>query len=163
MADTTIYCGAEVRKLWPIPVAAQWAKLYPELFDADDVRLTCSQPRNHFSEWFAAIHLFHRDGVLSLVEKYIYEGHARKREKLAQLNAGLLEQLWDIRRSVGVQPPDLLVYSRDNKLQGFVEVKGPGDRGSPTPRQYESHREIERRLGVPVEVINVRLVQRGAS
>jgi len=69
MKETVFYCSPQVRRLWPSPLAAQWASLYPQLFDRDDVRITQLQPKNHFSEWFAAIHLFHRDGVLSLVEK----------------------------------------------------------------------------------------------
>src|SRR5437867_3464231 len=71
MFMAVIYCSPQVRRLWPSPIAAQWASLYPQLFDQDDVRLTRLQPKNHFSEWFAAIHLFHRDGALSLVEKYV--------------------------------------------------------------------------------------------
>ena len=49
--------------------------------------MTRRQPRNHFSEWFAAIHLFHRDGALSLIEKYLYANHTRKRSLLTNLNA----------------------------------------------------------------------------
>ena len=156
MPDTIIHCGSQVKRAWP-RVAAQWRALYPQLFDAHDVRLTQTQPKNHFAEWFAAIHIFHRDGLLSLIEKYIYETHPSKRRRVEDLGGRVLETLTRIRHDMHVQPPDLLVYSAGLELKGFAEVKGPDDRPDPSPRQRKSHREIERCLGVPVEIIKVRL------
>jgi len=150
---TTIYCSVQVRRSWPA-VAEWWATMYPQLFDDKDLQLTGSQPGNHFAEWFAAIHLFHRDGHLSLIEKYIYEAHPAKLQQVARLGDGLLEELRKLRQEMHVQPPDLLVYSEDGLL-GFAEVKGPGDRSEPNERQCESHRRIAEVFGVPTEVIRV--------
>jgi len=69
VVQTTIYCTAAIKALWPDPLAVQWHQQYPDIFDPDDLRLTQTQPHNHFCEWFAAIHLFHREQALSLVEK----------------------------------------------------------------------------------------------
>jgi hypothetical protein len=54
-----------------------------------------------------------------------------------------------------VQPPDLLVYMPKTSRYWFAEVKGPGDRLS--TKQVRSHDAILRRLGVPVEIIEVRI------
>jgi hypothetical protein len=55
---------------------------------------------------------------------------------------------------MGVQPPDLLVYSPGRKGVGFVEVEGPTDRVSPL--QLRSHRAIEDRFECEVEIIRVK-------
>jgi hypothetical protein len=126
------------------------------LFDEDDVRLTTRQPKNHFCEWFAAIHLFHRDGVLSLVEKYVYSTHSRKqtlfRELLTECQRATLDEICS---GLKVQPPDLLVFRPDRSRFWFAEIKGPGDRMREAQRR--SHAAIRRRLHVPVELIAVRL------
>jgi hypothetical protein len=49
---TTIYCSQALRNLWPSPLAQQWHDQYLGLFDSDDIRLSGTQPVNHFSEWF---------------------------------------------------------------------------------------------------------------
>jgi hypothetical protein len=78
---TTIYCPRALRELWsppiagkPSPLAEQWRQQYPGLFDKDDLRLNTSQGRFnlHFYEWYAAIHLFQRDGAVSMVEKFAF-------------------------------------------------------------------------------------------
>lgn len=156
MRETVIYYSSHLRGLWPSPLAAQWASLYPQLFDDDDLRITRLQPRNHFSEWLTAIHLFHRDGVFSLVEKYAYANHARKRTLVGQMFTDKQRASLDkIRTEFGVQPPDLLVFMPDASRFWFAEVKGPGDRLRNVQRR--SHVAIERRLGVPVELVTVRM------
>lgn len=157
MRETTIYCSRQVRQLWPFPLAEQWAELYPQLFDRDDVRITRLQRRNHFAEWFTAIHLFQRDGMLSLVEKYGYKTHPRKQDVLSQLFAPQQRAVLDeIRSRFRVMLPDLLVYKPDHSEFRFAEVKGPGDHVREIQRQ--SHQAIEERLRVPVEIVVVRLV-----
>src|SRR6516164_113428 len=89
LIQTKTYCTKAIRELWPKPLAGQWLQQYPNLFDEDDRRLTVKQPRNHFCEWFAAIHLFHREGAHSLVEKYVYQNHPAK---IARLKALLSER-----------------------------------------------------------------------
>jgi len=111
--------------MWPRPLALQWSKQYTELFDADDVRLARAQPSNQFAEWFAAIHLFQRDGVLALIENYIFGAHAEKRRRITEIQKGLLEQLQDIKKSLGVQPPDLLLLARQDVLW-FCRIQGAG-------------------------------------
>ena len=108
MKETVIYFSPGLRELWPSPLAAQWASHYPQLFDHDDLRITRRQPKNHFAEWLAAIHLFHRDGVLSLVEKYVYSTHPRKQALVKELfTESECAALGEIRTAFGVQLPDL--------------------------------------------------------
>lgn len=159
---TTIYCGAELRKLWPKPLAWQWSRHYPELFDADDVRIARTQPRNHFAEWFVAIHLFQRDGAFSLIEKYLFNAHPAKVARLAELlSEAERDKLAAICKCCGVQPPDLFVFIPGTKRYWFAEVKGPGDRLS--EKQVKSHRAISQELGVPVEFFRVRILIRALA
>lgn len=155
MAGTTIYCSARVRDLWPSPLAERWAAEYPQLFDKDDIRLTTTQPKNHFAEWFAAIHLFQRDGVRALVEKYLFRTHPIKRDLLsALLGPADIQTLQDISRSIGAQLPDLLLH-KSGHLVGFAEAKGPGDRLS--AKQRQTHLELKRHFGVSTEILDVKL------
>ncbi len=152
---TTVYCTKQIRALWPRPLAAQWAHEYPEVFDRDDLRLAHNQPRNHFAEWFAAIHLFQRDGVRALVEKYAFQNHGRKVKLYESLLAGSQRTaLNQICTSLRVQSPDLLLFRSHQGAVGFAEVKGPTDRLS--TKQIQSHRAISDALGLPLEVVVVR-------
>ena len=91
-----IYCSQALKNRWPSPTAEEWLTNYPGLFDQDDLRLAINQPANHFCEWFAAIHLFHRDNAISLVEKWNVERElAEKNERLARSEIALKEQLKD--------------------------------------------------------------------
>jgi hypothetical protein len=156
LVQTTIHCTKAIRGLWPDPLARQWLQQYPDVFDEDDMRLTVNQPKNHFCEWFAAIHLFHREGASSLLEKYVFQNHPKK---VAQFAAVLSEQerktLDAIRKSCAVQPPDLFVFVPKTNRYWFAEVKGPGDRLS--DKQIRSHDAINHELGVPVEIIEVKI------
>lgn len=156
MPETTIYCSSQVKDSWPRPLAARWAADYPQLFDEDDVRVTVKQSPNHFCEWFAAIHLFQRDGVQALVEKYLFRTHSRKQKWLRDhLSADDIQALRDISRSVGAQLPDLLLH-KSGRLVGFAEAKGPNDRLS--AKQRVTHVKLQRHFGVPTEVLNIRLI-----
>lgn len=150
--ETRLHCSTALLATWPDPLAAQWLTAFPQLFDVDDLRLTKKQSRHHFWEWFAAVHIFERDGAYSLVEKYNCLAHPRK--------IALYESLLDDRQRAlldaacpDVQPPDLLVYAPDMSEFRFAEVKGPTDRLR--AEQQASHDAIERTLGVPVELIHV--------
>jgi hypothetical protein len=151
-----IYCSGALRNRWPSPLATEWLGDYPGLFDQDDLRLAANQPANHFCEWFTAIHLFHRDNAVSLVEKYGFGNHARKVNIFQRLIPGdQRKSLLSIAEEFKVQLPDLLVFPPDGASYSFAEVKGPGDRIS--PRQATSHRAIRARLGVGVEIFEVRI------
>ena len=151
---TVIHCTQAIRDLWPDPLASQWLAQYPELFDEDDLRLAGTQPAYHFCEWFAAIHIFQRDGALSLVEKYVYPAHARKVALLDErLGSDARAALDAICARLHVQPPDLFVYEPGSGRYWFAEVKGPGDRFS--EQQRASHVAIADTMGVRVEVIRV--------
>jgi hypothetical protein len=153
--ETTIYYTPELRQLWPNPLADRWAAAYPCLFDADDLRITRKQPKYHFNEWFAAIHLFHRDGAVSLAEKYLFNNHARKKALIKEvLTTEQYTTLADILAEFQLQPPDLCVITPDRSRFWFAEVKGPGDRL--TEVQKQSHLAIRQRLKVPIELILVR-------
>ena len=156
-ADLTLYCTPHVRSLWPHPLASRWREEYPNIFDDDDVRLTRLQQRNHFCEWFAAIHLFQSRGVLSLVEKYRRgKAHPRKKEHFEQLfSEAERRRLNEICADCAVQPPDLLVYTSSFSQRGFAEVKGPGDRLS--EKQLRSHVALAAEFKLAVEVIEVRI------
>jgi hypothetical protein len=153
---TTIRCPPALRGLWPDPLAGQWFEQYPGLFDEDDLRLAHSQPRNHFYEWLVAIHLFQRDGVYPLIEKYAYPSHSRKYGLVRSL---LSDHQWSVIESIrkhdGVQLPDLLVIWPEGNLS-FAEVKGHRDRLS--AKQVASHEKLRRELDAPVEVVQVVLI-----
>jgi hypothetical protein len=153
---TIIHCTNAIRELWPDPLARQWLQMYPNVFDADDLRLTVNQPKYHFTEWFAAIHLFHRDGAHSLVEKYGYQNHPAKTARMAEWLSERERRILDTIQEVhAVQPPDLFVFVPNTRRYWFAEVKGPGD--SLSDKQVRSHEAIMRELGVPVEIIEVKI------
>jgi hypothetical protein len=140
--------------MWPRPFARIWARQYPQLFDAGDLRIAFTQPSKHFCEWFIAIHLYHRDGAHSLVEKYAYSNHRRKQERLDQLLTSAQRTiLRTFRSSFKVQPPDLLVFLPKSRRFWFAEVKGPGDRL--TTRHRRSHETLSQLFGVKVEIYKV--------
>jgi hypothetical protein len=60
-----------------------------------------------------------------------------------------------IRAAHAVQPPDLFVFVPNTRRYWFAEVKGPSDRLS--ARQIRSHAAITGELGVPVEIIEVKI------
>jgi hypothetical protein len=153
--ETTIHFSKQMRDRWPMPLATEWHEMYPDLFDDDDLRLALAQPKKHFYEWLSAVHLFHRDGALSLVEKYGYGNHGRKVERLVSvLGADGAAFVRAIRPSRQVQPPDLFVYVPGTPRFWFAEVKGPTD--SLMTKQTESHVQLAERFGVAVEIIKVR-------
>jgi hypothetical protein len=63
---TLTLCAPSLRTLWRqanSPLPALWHAQYPDLFDADDLKLAEGKQRqNHFAEWVAAFYLFKRDG-----------------------------------------------------------------------------------------------------
>ncbi|MFC4452796.1 hypothetical protein [Deinococcus sonorensis] len=129
-------------------LAPTWAAQYPELFDADDLRLTRTQAHNHYFEWLAAIVLYHSTGYLSLIEKYEPFGkpragrpHQRKFQVVEQLFGDGSEMLALMKRQDhptygGTQAPDLLVYAPDLSDWFFCEVKGDKDTLKPAQRLY---------------------------
>jgi hypothetical protein len=150
----TLQYSAELRDRWPRPLADEWFANYPQIFDADDLRLTIKQTSAHFAEWFVAVHLYETQGALSLLEKYAYGNHGRKVELLDSfLSARDCAFLRNLRATHGVQPPDLFVYVPNSKRFWFAEVK----RTEPlTDLQRESHVAIAQTLGVPVQMFYVR-------
>jgi len=147
-----IGCPKSLRALWPDPLAAQWREQYPQLFDADDYRCTRKQPTKHFWEWYAAIHLYEREGAYSLVEKYDCKNHPLKTARLASvLTARQSEFVNRIYYDHHTQVPDLFVYMPGTHRFWFAEAKGPTDRLR--PNQVRGHEAIERELGVPVEIL----------
>jgi hypothetical protein len=144
----------------PSQLARQWFEEYPGLFDEDDLRLNGTQghEKYHFYEWYVAVHLFQRDGAVSMVEKYDSPTHRRKFARYQELLAGLSEPQRGVLSAIRadhVQLPDLLVLARDGESFSFAEVKGQGDRL--LPRQIASHEVIRQELNVRVEVVKVML------
>ncbi len=139
---------------WPLPLAQQWSLQYPGLFDFDDLRQAVNQPDKHFHEWYAAIHIFQRDGSVSLVEKCAYESNPVKYERYMNL---LSQETRDKLDSIlaewgGVQLPDLMVIAPDHRTISFAEVKGPGDRLN---NCHSKNHDAIRELGFGVELIKV--------
>lgn len=130
-------------------LAKKWYKLYPDLFDSEDLRIALSQPQYHFAEWYAAIH-FYKLGWKALIEQYIYKTHTRK---LAVIEKYLgLEGLSFLRREARggkVQPPDLFLYRKHKYF--FGEVKVHGD----TLREVQEtfFKEIEKHFNTTVKII----------
>lgn len=154
---TIIYCTKTLKERWlHRHLADEWRKSYPNLFDEDDFRLAKSQPMYHFIEWFAAIHIFHRDGVHSLVTKCHCSNHKRKLGVLSKLpRRDIRDYLLELREEENVATPDLLLYRPDFSDFWFAEVKGPGDRLA--SKQKESHKQIKKHFNdVKVEIVKVR-------
>jgi len=111
----------------------EWTRLFPEIFDADDLRIAKNQPDYHFFEWLGAIVLHATTGYLSLVEKYEFANHDRKNKIIKDIvEPAVLEWI----HKQGVQCPDLFVYSSDQSDWYFCEVKGNQDRIRPEQEAY---------------------------
>jgi hypothetical protein len=155
LETTTIFCDKSLRaRWWPSPLAEQWILQYPGLFDFDDLRQADNQKEKHFYEWYVAIHIFQRDGSLSLVEKAAYPSNPVKYERYINLLSHEIRGRLDLILAEwnGVQLPDLMVIAPDHKTVSFAEVKGPGDRlHSGQPGSHEAIRE----LGFRVEYVEV--------
>lgn len=83
-----------------------WARIYPQLFDPEDLRIALGQPDYHFFEWLAAIHYYRKLGYLSLVEKHFSPKHERKKAVLeALLSHGSYVASILILAGVGFNPP----------------------------------------------------------
>ena len=118
-----------------------WFMKYPFLFDSDNWRNAKGfqhQFGYHFAEWYAAIQLYKKYRLLSIVGKYKYQSHRWKWAALHMVVRRKEDR--DVILSK-VKRPDLLVYTKDYSQYCFVEVKGPGDRlsdcllyTSPSPR-----------------------------
>jgi hypothetical protein len=130
----------------------EWKREYSFLFDKDDVRLALTQPEHHFFEWLAAVMLYNSTGYLSLVEKYQFEAHFRKRRVITQLaDDRLTEAMSSLAAGGRDQAPDLFIYSKDGGEWFFCEVKGENDRLSES--QCERFRELSRIANRPVLLV----------
>ncbi len=152
-----ITCPRSLKDMWADPLAGEWRGRYPHLFDEDDFRCTRKQPTLHFWEWFAAIHVFEREGAYSLVEKYVYKNHPVKRARLASILSASQQDIFGaVLKRYHVEPPDLFVHVPGTRRFWFAEVKGPTDRLR--DKQAASHEAIESELGVPVEILRFTLI-----
>jgi hypothetical protein len=140
-------------------LAEEWVAIYPQLFDALDLRQARNQAASGhlFHEWFAAIALHVATGYRALVAKYQFRKHARKwdtAQKLIGPSAwgAILERAAESR----CHGPDLLMYAEDHSHWFFCEVKGPTDRIRPRQREhFESIAGITQR---PIYVLSLREV-----
>ena len=114
-------------------LATEWAHKYPEIFDQDDRRLFAKGKNYHFFEWLGAIIIYETTGYLSLVEKYQFKNHRRKREVLLKVFSGKFpNSIFE----KGVQCPDLFCYRPDYQDYFFCEIKGLTDRVRSEQKQY---------------------------
>jgi hypothetical protein len=132
-----------------------WAESYPQLFDELDLAQARNQPQYHFYEWLSAIVLHHSTGYLSLVGKYQFGKHERKRAILEEVVSPETYRLIVDHPEFGTtQPPDLLMYAPDRSDYFFCEVKGPGDRLRSTQRDFfDALREVS---GKPIHMLRLR-------
>lgn len=140
-------------------LVAEWARSYPMIFGADDVRLASSQGGlgYHFYEWLAAVLVYHTLGHLSLVEQYQYESH--KRALLAEImSPDVMSYISNHPEFGSMACPDLFVYLPNLSDWYFCEVKGPGDRLR--PKQEAFFRELSARTEKPVRMIEFRFTER---
>ena len=123
-----------------------WHKQFRGIFDEDDLRISLTQPRYHFGEWFVAIH-YAKKGYKVLVEKYLlYKSHPKKYSLITQiLNQKQIEFIQNYKPRH--QPPDLLVYS-DTAKKFFVEVKRGNDILNESQKRFFN--EIEKKTGIDV-------------
>ena len=135
-------------------------------FSEHDLEMAHKQPRNHFFEWFAAIHLFQCDRSVALVEKYAYPiAHPEKFAVYASVFSDVERRKLDaIRKEFGnKQLPDLLVPEPpDYRRPYFVEVKGTDPvtkhRDELTQSQKACFQAIRDRLDIRIDVLRVVLV-----
>ena len=155
----TLEYDRALKNRWPGPLAAEWQRTYPFLFDQTDLRIATNQPKHHFCEWFAAIEFFKAEGAHSLHEKYTGAYRVTHQSKYARLQSIMGKDTVDeldaiLRRLGGVSCPDLFLFMPDYSRLWFAEVKGPGD--ALRPGQEESHQAIMRDLGLDVELVWVK-------
>jgi hypothetical protein len=131
----------------------EWAKMYKEIFDEDDVRITLKQESYHFFEWLAAVIIYTCTGYLSLVEKYQFKTHPRKQKIIRKLFSNkIIAKIYGGKK----QCPDLLCYSPDFKDCFFCEAKGLGD--MITPGQQERFDALKRATGIEVYLIKFKKI-----
>ena len=133
----------------------EWQAKYPNIFDDDDLRLALSQPNNHFYEWAGAIYLYEQQGYLSLVEKYQFKNHERKKSILQKLDFNNLREAIEYQRlKKSMQVPDLLAYKPDFSDWFFCEIKGGLDKLR--EEQAKHFETISLLSGKPVYLIKIK-------
>jgi len=145
----TITVSKKDRESWKRGVIHEkWARLYPSIFDSDDLRLAHAQYLygNHYSEWVVAIALLKRFGWMSLIEKYEFKKHTRKQEILKKLGI-------ELERYKHCQYPDLLIYDTVGNWD-FVEVKTETDKLSVRQKKYFPL--IEKKLKKRIKILQLR-------
>lgn len=132
----------------------KWASQYPNLFDDRDLDLARTQGPGgvHFYEWLAAVVIFNTTGYLSLVEKYESPSHLRKYKIFSSMiSKEALDLVLDYETFGSTQCPDLFVFSPSLNDWFFCEVKGQGDRLSPTQKVY--FEELAKVTEKPIRVV----------
>ena len=135
----------------------EWFRVFPELFDEDDIRVARTQAKLglHYFEWLSALTVYQSLGYLSLIESYEFKVQKRKQKIINDfLPPEVLEivQLpYDQRKA---QCPDLLCFKPDYTDWFFCEVKGPTDKLRDEQREYFSL--ISSVSKKPMQVIKLR-------
>lgn len=105
--STTIYATEALSIMWRASPRGESSALaegclqYPMLFDQDDLDLIVNQACDgyHFAEWYAAIHIFTRDGARCLIEKYdTYDDHYYGYRSHRHLEKARSTRMWCQRR-----------------------------------------------------------------
>lgn len=124
-----------------------------------EITLAENQPAYHFYEWLAAIILHHATGYRSLVGKYQFENHARKRAVVAKVLSPAVRELLDSRTTWGrTQGPDLLMYAPDFSDWFFCEAKGPRD--TLRERQRGFFAALAKTSGKPIRLVEFQKLRR---
>ena len=141
------------------PLRRRWHRQYPELFDSQDLTQANNQPNYHFYEWLAAIVLHQATGYHSLVGKYQFDNHPRKRTVATKILESALHEILNSRTKWGrTQGPDLLMYAPDYSDWFFCEAKGPRDHLG--DRQQGLFSVLAQASGKPIRLLEFRRLRR---
>ena len=135
----------------------EWFRVFPELFDEDDIRVARTQAKlgYHYFEWLSALTVYQSLGYLSLIESYEFKVQKRKQKIINDLLPPevleIVQLPYDQRKA---QCPDLLCFKPDYTDWFFCEVKGPTDKLRDVQREYFSL--ISSVSKKPIQVITLR-------
>ena len=135
----------------------EWFRVFPELFDEDDIRVARTQAKlgAHYFEWLSALTVYQSLGYLSLIESYEFKVQKRQQKIINDLLPPdvleIVQLPYDQRKA---QCPDLLCFKPDYTDWFFCEVKGPTDKLRDEQREYFSL--ISSVSKKPIQVIKLR-------
>jgi hypothetical protein len=150
------YTAEQRRRFASDELRKAWFRVYPQLFDEDDLRRASNRSRPYFfCEWLGAILLHSSTGYSALVTKY--QQDTPKRSLLPRILPPKVVALLEDRTAFGkTQGPDLLMYHPSFTDWCFCECKGPGDALS--EKQNAHFASLVAASGRPIRLLRFRLL-----